>query len=348
MEFSAEMIASFLEGEIIGDKNVIVNSIAKIEEAHNGDLAFLANPKYEQYIYNTEASIVLVNRTFVAKGDINATLILVDDSYKSFASLLELYVANKPQKSGISPLASISPKAKIGENVFVGAYAVIEDGVTIGDNVKIYPQTYIGDNVKIGEESILYAGVKIYEECVIGNRVILHSGCVVGADGFGFAPTEDGSYNKIPQIGNVIIEDDVELGANTCVDRATMGSTIIKKGVKLDNLVQIAHNVVIGENTVAAAQLGVAGSTKVGANCIFGGQVGIIGHLEIADGTQVSSKSGIMKSSKTPNEVLMGLPAFNAGESRRSTIIYRNLPSMMNDIKALKKEIAELKANSKN
>ena len=348
MEFSAEMIASFLEGEIIGDKNVIVNSIAKIEEAHNGDLAFLANPKYEQYIYNTEASIVLVNRTFVAKGDINATLILVDDSYKSFASLLELYVANKPQKSGISPLASISPKAKIGENVFVGAYAVIEDGVTIGDNVKIYPQTYIGDNVKIGEESILYAGVKIYEECVIGNRVILHSGCVVGADGFGFAPTEDGSYSKIPQIGNVIIEDDVELGANTCVDRATMGSTIIKKGVKLDNLVQIAHNVVIGENTVAAAQLGVAGSTKVGANCIFGGQVGIIGHLEIADGTQVSSKSGIMKSSKTPNEVLMGLPAFNAGESRRSTIIYRNLPSMMNDIKALKKEIAELKANSKN
>lgn len=343
MEFSAEMIAAFLNGEIIGDKDIKVNSIAKIEEAVAGNLAFLANPKYEHFIYTTNASIVLVNNTFVPKEDIKATLVKVDDAYKAFAGLLDLYIANKPKKEGISPVASVSDKAKIGKNVYIGAYAVIEDGVVIGDNAKIYPQVYIGDNSKIGHDTTIYAGVKIYEECEIGNRVILHSGVVIGADGFGFAPTEDGSYKKIPQIGNVILEDDIEVGANTCIDRATMGSTTIKKGVKLDNLIQVAHNVVIGENTVSASQVGIAGSTKIGKNCMFGGQVGFAGHIEVADFTQITSQSGIGSSIKKENQILMGSPAFDASIARRSIVGYKNLPQIMIDIKNLKNEIAELK-----
>lgn len=343
MEFSAEMIAAFLNGEIIGDKDVKVSSIAKIEEAVTGNLAFLANPKYEHYIYTTNASIVLVNKTFEPKENINATLVKVDDAYKAFAGLLDLYIANKPKKEGISFLASIGAKATIGDNVYIGAYVVIEDGVVIGDNTKIYPHVYIGDNAKIGSDTLIYSGVKIYEECKIGDRVVLHSGAVIGADGFGFAPMEDGTYKKIPQIGNVVIEDDVEVGANTCIDRATMGSTVIKKGVKLDNLIQIAHNVTIGENTVLASQVGIAGSTKIGKNCMFGGQVGLAGHIEVADFTQITSQSGIGSSIKKENQVLMGSPAFDASIARRSIVGYKNLPQIMIDIKNLKTEIAELK-----
>lgn len=342
MEFSAEMVASFLEGDIIGNKEARVWSISKIEEAKNGDIAFLANPKYENFIYSTGATIVLVNNDFVPKEPINATLIKVVDAYKAFASLLDLYIANKPSKEGISPQAAVSGKAKIGENVYIGAFAVVEDGVEIGDNTKIYPHTYVGDNVKVGENVILYSGVKIYDECSIGNNVILHSGVVIGADGFGFAP-DNGIYKKIPQIGNVIIEDDVEIGANSCVDRATMGSTVIHKGVKIDNLVQIAHNVAIGENTVFASQVGIAGSTKVGKSCMFGGQVGIAGHITIADGSQITSQSGIGSTIKKEGQVWMGSPAFDASIARRSIVGYKNLPKIMSDISQLKSEIAELK-----
>lgn len=336
MEFSAEMIAAFLEGEIIGDKEIKVTTVAKIEEAKAGNLAFLSNPKYEHYIYSTEASIVLVNRDFTPSAEVKSTLIKVDDAYKAFASLLDLYIANKPQKSGVSARAVVSESAKIGNNCYIGACAVIDENVTIGDNVKIYPNTYIGDNVKIGDNVIIYSGVNIYEECVIGNNVILHSGVVVGADGFGFAPV-DGVYQKIPQIGNVILEDNVELGANTCVDRATMGSTIIKKGVKLDNLVQVAHNVVIGENTVAASQVGVAGSTKIGSGCMFGGQVGIAGHISVANNTTVTSQSGIAGEVKQEGQILMGSPAFDASLARRCIVGFKNLPKIMGDIKKLSK-----------
>lgn len=342
MEFSAEMIASFLQGEIVGDQEAKVWSIAKIEEANSGDLAFLANPKYEHFLYSTGASIVLVNNDFTPKEEVKATLIKVEDAYKAFAGLLDLYIANKPQREGVSPQAAVSGEATIGENVYIGAFAVVEDGVVIGDNTKIYPHVYVGDNVKIGSNVILYSGVKIYEECQLGDNVILHSGVVIGADGFGFAPT-DGVYKKIPQIGNVILEDDVEIGANSCVDRATMGSTIIRKGVKLDNLVQVAHNVVIGENTVFASQVGVAGSTKIGKNCMFGGQVGIAGHITVADGTQITSQSGIGGSVKKEGQVLMGSPAFDASIARRSIVGYKNLPQIMTDIANLKTEVRELK-----
>lgn len=342
MEFTAEMISSFLEGEIVGNKEVKVWSIAKIEEAKDGDLAFLANPKYESYIYSTKATIVLVNKDFTPRETIEATLIKVEDAYKSFAGLLDLYIANKPSKSGISPQASVSPSATIGENVYIGAFVVVEDGANIGAGSKIYPNTYIGDNVKVGENVVIYSGVNVYEDSYIGNNVILHSGVVIGADGFGFAPT-DGVYKKIPQIGNVILEDDVEIGANSCIDRATMGSTIIKKGVKIDNLVQVAHNVVIDENTVMASQVGIAGSTKIGKGCMFGGQVGIAGHITIADGTQITSQSGIGSSIKKEGQVMMGSPAFDASIARRSIVGYKNLPNIMLDVAELKSAIAELK-----
>lgn len=335
MEFSAEMVASFLEGEVIGNNDAKVWSIAKIEEAQNGDLAFLSNPKYENYIYTTGATIVLVNKDFTPKEEIKATLIKVEDAYKAFAGLLDLYIANKPQKKGVSPQAAVDSSAKIGENVYIGAFAVVEAGAVIGDNTKIYPHVYVGDNVKIGEDAIIYSGVNIYEECIIGDRVILHSGVVVGADGFGFAPV-DGVFKKIPQIGNVIIEEDVEIGANSCIDRATMGSTVVKKGVKLDNLVQVAHNVTIGENTVLASQVGIAGSTKIGRNCMFGGQVGIAGHITVADFTQITSQSGIGSTVKKTGQILMGSPAFDASIARRSIVGYKNLPQIMTDIAQIK------------
>lgn len=343
MEFTAEMIAAFLGGEIVGNKDIKVSSIAKIEEGIEGTLAFLANPKYEHHIYTTCASIVLVNRNFEPKQPVKATLIMVDDAYKSFASLLDLYIANKPKKEGISLQAVISDDAQLSDNVYVGAYAVVEQGAVVGEGTKIYPHVYVGDNVKIGSNVILYSGVKIYEECVVGDNVIIHSGAVIGADGFGFAPEPDGTYKKIPQIGNVVIEQDVEIGANSCIDRATMGSTVIKRGVKLDNLVQIAHNVVVGANSVAASQVGVAGSTKIGERCMIGGQVGLAGHIEIANGTQITSQSGIGSSVKKENQILMGSPAFDASVARRSIVGYKNLPQIMIDISALKLAVAELK-----
>lgn len=343
MEFSAEMIASFLEGEVVGNKDVTVNNVAKIEEGKPGTLAFLANPKYESYIYSTEASIVIVNRDFQPSEPVKATLVKVDDAYACFAKLLDLYVANKPQKTGISSLASINSSAKIAEDVYVGEFAVIEQGVTIADGVKIYPHVYIGDGVKIGEGSVVMPGAVIYEGCVIGKGCTVHSGSVIGADGFGFAPQADGSFKKIPQIGNVILEDGVDIGANTCVDRATMGSTIIRKGVKLDNLIQIGHNVQIGENTVAAAQIGVAGSTKVGKSCMIGGQVGIAGHLTVADNVHIASQSGIGSSVRKDGEVLMGTPAFNARDFQRSSIVIKWLPEMRTKMSELEKEIAALK-----
>ena len=343
MEFSAEMITSFLEGEIVGDKNTVVNNVAKIEEAGKGDLAFLANPKYEHYVYTTEASIVIVNKTFQPSHEYKATLIKVEDAYSCFARLLDLYVANKPQKTGISSQAFISDSALIPEDAYVGAYTVIEDKAAVGKNAKIYPQVYIGVNVKIGDNVTIYPGVRVYENCVIGNNVILHSGCVIGADGFGFAPV-DGAYKKIPQIGNVVLEDNVEIGANTCVDRATMGSTYIRKGVKLDNLIQIGHNVVVGENTVAAAQVGIAGSAKIGKHCMFAGQVGIAGHISIADGCQIGSQAGVGSTVKESGSVLLGTPAFHARDFQRASVVYKSLPEMRHKISQMEKELNALKA----
>lgn len=342
MEFSAQMIASFLDGEVAGDPQATVWTISKIEEAQAGSLAFLSNPKYERYLYTTQASVVIVDKTLVPSAGVSATLVKVDDAYSAFARLLELYVANKPQKKGISSMAFISETASLGEDNYVGEYAYIGENVRTGDGVKIYPQVYIGDNVVIGNHAVIYPGVKIYENCVIGDHVILHGGCVIGADGFGFAPVE-GEYKKIPQIGNVVLEDYVEIGANTCIDRATMGSTVIKKGVKLDNLIQVGHNVVIGENTVAAAQAGIAGSTKIGKNCMFGGQVGIAGHISIADRTVLASQSGIGTSVKKEGQVMMGAPAFNARDFQRANVVFKQLPELRAQVLALQKEVAELK-----
>lgn len=344
MEFTAEMIAGFLGGEIVGDPAAKVSTIAKIEEGSEGALAFLSNPKYEQYIYDTKASIVIVNKTFKAQKEISATLIKVDDAYASFAKLLDLYMSNKPRKSGIAPQAFVSASATVGENAYIGEFAVIGEDVKIGKNAQIYPQVYVGDNVTIGDDVILYPGVKIYEGCVIGNQVIIHGGAIIGADGFGFAPQENGEYKKIPQIGNVVIEDWVEIGANACVDRATMGSTIIKRGVKLDDLVMIAHNVQIGENTVFASQVGIAGSTKVGKNCMFGGQVGVAGHITIADKVLIASQSGIAHSVKKEGETLMGSPAYHSSSYQRAAIAFKSLPDMRVALSRLEKEVERLKA----
>ena len=341
MEFSAEMIAAYLGGEIVGNTQTTVSTFAKIEEGHPGALSFLANPKYEHYIYDTQSSIVIVNNDFKPQQEVKATMIKVEDAYGSFAKLLELYAAHKPRRTGISDKADIAPDANVGCNCYIGAFAVIETGATIGDNVCIYPNAYIGAGVTVGDNTILYAGVKIYEGCRIGRNVIVHAGAVIGADGFGFAPQEDGSYSKIPQIGNVVIEDDVEIGANTCIDRATMGSTIIHRGVKLDNLIQIGHNVVIGENTVSAWQVGVAGTSKVGRHCMLGGQVGIAGHLTIGDNVQIGSKSGI--SNNIPDgTVYFGYPALPISRYHRANAVFRNLPELSKTVYRLEKQMAEL------
>lgn len=344
MEFTAEMISSFLEGEIIGDANVSVNIVSKIEEAQKGSLTFLSNPKYEQYIYTTNASIVIVNRDFEPKQEISATIVKVENAYSCFAKLLELYAAHKRGlREGVSSLASIAKDVTIPEDLYIGEFAVVESGVTIGEECMIYPQVYIGKDVKIGNNVTIYAGVKIYDECVIGNNVTLHSGAVIGADGFGFAPQPDGSYSKIPQIGNVEIKDNVEIGANSCIDCATMGSTIIEKGVKLDNLIQIGHNVTIGANTVAAAQVGIAGSTTIGEGSIFGGQVGISGHISVAPKTTISSQSGINSSVRKEGTTLMGTPAFDAALCRRSIVGYKSLPDILKSLRELEKEVKTLK-----
>jgi len=343
MQFTAGTIANFLSGEVEGDPAATVWSVAKIEEASEGDLVFLSNPKYEEYIYTTGATIVMVNRDFQPHKPISATLVRVENAYSAFASLLDLYASSKPRKQGISSLAFIDQGAKVAEDAYIGEYTVIGQDSVIGTGAQIYPQVYIGDRVKLGDNVKIYPGVRIYEDCVIGNNVILHSGSVIGGDGFGFAPADQGDFHKIPQIGNVVIEDNVEIGANTTIDRATMGSTVIKKGVKLDNLIQIGHNVVIGENTVMAAQVGVAGSTKIGRNVMMGGQVGIVGHISIADNVKIGSQSGIGHSVEKQGEMMLGSPAMNGLANHRAQAIFKQLPELRAKIFELAKEVRQLK-----
>ncbi len=346
MNFKAKVIAEFLKGTIEGDPEAEVTNIAKIESAERGNLAFLANPKYEKYLYETGASIVLVNKDFKLEKPVKATLIRVDNAYESFASLLELYQQSKPRKTGIHKLASIHDRATLGEDLYIGEFTVIEENASIGDHVQIYPQVYVGEGVEIGEGCILYPGVKIYEGCKLGRNVILHSGVVIGADGFGFAPGEGNRYKKIPQIGIVILEDDVEIGANSCVDRATMGATLIRKGVKLDNLIQIAHNVEVGENTVMAAQTGVAGSTKIGRDCMFAAQVGIIGHLNIGNNVKIGGQSGVIKDAED-GEILQGSPAMQHRDFWKSHILFSKLPEMRHELTRLNREIQDVKGKQK-
>ena len=312
MEFTAEQIAALISGEIEGDAQAIVREVAKIEEGKPESLTFLANPKYEHFIYTTQSSVVIVNKSFNPAKPLSATLIRVDDAYNALAKLLQIYEAMLPQKSGIEQPSFIDKSAKLGDEVYIGAFAYIGEKVKIGNNVRIYPQVYIGDGVSIADNSIIYAGAKIYKGCKIGANCIVHSGAIIGSDGFGFAPTEDGGFEKIPQIGIVVLEDNVEVGSNTTIDRATMGATIIGKGTKLDNLIQIAHNVEIGTNSVLAAQTGIAGSTKIGNRVMFGGQVGVAGHLKIADGVKLAAQTGVGKSITKEGSVQMGAPSFEA------------------------------------
>lgn len=338
MEFSAFQIAAIIQGKIEGNPNISVHSFGKIEEAQTGQLAFLANPRYEEFLYSTGASIIIINESLELKEAIDATLIRVPDAYTAFATLLQAYEELKAnQMVGVQEHAYVSPKAKLNEQVFVGSFSYVSDYVKLGKNVKIHAQVYLGNNVVIGNNVILHPGVKIYHDCVIGNNVIIHAGTVIGGDGFGFAPQNDGSYKKVPQIGNVVIEDNVEIGSNCSIDRATMGSTLIRSGAKLDNLIQVAHNVEIGNNTVIAAQTGVSGSTKIGNNVMIGGQVGIVGHIIIADGTRINAQSGVSKSIKNANSTVTGSPAFDYTSTLRSQAIFRNLPE-------LEKRIAELEA----
>ncbi|HPF02360.1 MAG TPA: UDP-3-O-(3-hydroxymyristoyl)glucosamine N-acyltransferase [Bacteroidales bacterium] len=343
MEFKASAIADFLRGEIEGDPETVVNTIAKIEEGHKGALSFLANPKYEHHIYSTLSSVVLVNRSFVPSAHIEATLIRVDNAYDAFASLLRLVDQARPRKKGIHPSAVIEPTAQIGTDVYIGAYTYIGDNCIIGDNCSVYPHVYIGDNSRIGKNSTINPGVTIYHECIVGEGCTIHAGSVIGSDGFGFAPQSETEFMKIPQLGNVVIEDHVEIGANVAIDRATMGSTIIRKGVKLDNLIQIGHNVEIGENTVMAGQTGIAGSTKVGKNCMLAGQVGIAGHLRISDGTKIGAKAGVAGDVRKENSVLLGLPAIDHKDFLRSSVIFRKLPDLKAQVDNLERDVRKLK-----
>ena len=338
MKFTAAQIAGILEGEVVGNPNAEVFKLSKIEEGTEGSLTFLANPKYINYIYSTQATITIVNNTFEPEQEITTTLIKVEDAYKSFSKLLEYYNQVKLMKSGIEQPSVISEGVTYGSDLYLGSFCYVGKNVTIGDNVKIYPNTFIGDNVTIGDNCVFFAGVRIYSETVIGDRCTIHSGTIIGSDGFGFAPQEDGTYVKVPQIGNVIIEDDVEIGACTTVDRATLGSTVIRKGVKLDNHIQVAHNVEIGENTVIAAQTGIAGTTKIGKNCLIGGQVGFAGHLVIGDGVKIQAQSGIGKNLEA-GEVVQGSPAFNYGDFAKSFVHFRNLPKIVSDLEDLKNTI---------
>lgn len=336
MKFTAAQIAGILEGEVVGNPDAEVFKLAKIEEGTEGSLTFLANPKYVNFIYTTQATITIVNSDFIPENQLTTTLIKVQDAYQSFTKLLEYYNQVKLMKSGIEQPSIISDNVSYGENLYLGSFSYVGKNVIIGNNVKIYPNCFIGDNVVIGDNCIFFAGVKIYSETIIGNNCNFHSGCVVGSDGFGFAPTENGTFNKIPQIGNVVIEDNVEIGANTTIDRATLGTTFIRKGVKLDNHIQVAHNVEIGENTVIAAQTGIAGSTKIGSNCLIGGQVGIAGHLTIGNNVRVQAQSGIGKN-VADGETIQGSPAFNYGDYSKSYVHFRNLPKIVADIEELKK-----------
>ena len=341
MEFSAVQIATFLSGTVEGDPEVKVYNVAKIEEGAPGMLSFLANPKYSQYLYTTKSSIVLINNDFELQGEVAATLIRVPDAYAAFAQLLGLYQQFMQSKTGVSSLAFISKDATYGDDVYIGEFAFIGERVKIGNRVKIYPQAYIGDDAVIGDDTIVYAGAKLYAQTVVGKSCILHSGCVIGADGFGFAPQEDGSYKKIPQIGNVSIGDNVEIGANTCVDCATMGSTRIHNGVKLDNLIQVAHNVELGNNTAMAAQTGVSGSTKIGANCIVAGQVGIAGHLHIANNTKIGAQSGIISNIKREGEEVMGSPVMPVKDFLRMSIHLRQMDKLVRRVEELEKKLNE-------
>lgn len=346
MEFTAKQIADFLNGEIEGDPEKKVSSVSKIEEGKEGSLSFLANPKYEKYIYETASSIVLVNKSFQPEKMINATLIKVDNAYESFAKLLDLYQQSLPEKEGTNSLASIHPTASIGEQVYIGEFTCICQNVIIGNGSRIYPQTYVGENVKIGSNTLIYPGVKIYHDCQIGSNCIIHSGTVIGSDGFGFAPQDGSEYKKIPQIGNVVIEDEVELGSNVTIDRATMGSTIIRKGVKMDNLIQIAHNVEIGENTIIVSQAGISGSTKVGKNCMIAGQAGLIGHLNIADEVKIGAQAGISHNLKK-GEIVVGSPAFDISTWRKSSVLFKKLPELRDQVLKLIKDVEELKNKQK-
>lgn len=338
MNFTAEQIAGILEGEIVGDPMVEVSKLSKIEEGTKGSLTFLANPKYKPFIYSTEASITIVNKTFEPENELNTTLIKVEDAYKSFSKLLEYYNQVKLNKHGIEQPSFISESASLGEDLYVGAFSYIGNNVSIGNNVKIFPNSYIGDNVTIGDNTIIFSGAKIYSECVIGATCVINSGAIIGADGFGFAPNEKGEYSKVPQTGNVIIEDFVDVGAGTTIDRATLGSTVIRRGVKLDNQIQIAHNVEIGKNTVIAAQTGIAGSTKIGENCQIGGQVGIVGHITIGNNVKIQAQSGIGRNVKD-NEVLQGSPALSYGDYNKSYVHFKNLPKLVKTVNELEKKL---------
>ena len=342
MEFTAQQIADFLGGEVEGNASIKVSDFSKIEEGKPGTLSFLSNPKYSQYIYDSQASIILVNKDFQPEREIQSTLIRVDDAYQSLARLLSMVDQTKPRKTGISSLAYISTSAIIGEDAYIAPFVYIGEQVTIGKNVSLHPHSCVEDGAKLGDNVTLFSGVKIYYNCVIGNNCTLHSGSVIGSDGFGFAPSEDGSYKKIPQMGNVVLEDNIEIGANTVVDRATLGSTIIRQGVKIDNLVQIAHNVEVGSNTVIAAQTGISGSTKLGKQCILAGQVGIAGHLHIADNTIFGAQTGVPNSVKIPNQTLQGYPAVPVMTFHRASVVYKNLPELQKTVYALQKKIQEL------
>ncbi len=341
MEFTAKAIAEFLGGNVEGDPEIKASTVVKIEEGRPGALSFLSNPKYSKYLYTTSSSIVLINSDFILEDKVSATLIRVENAYESFAKLLSLVAAAKSAKQGVHAKAHVEPSASIDSSAYVGPFVYIGENTTIAKGVQIHPNAYIGNNVKIDENSTVFAGAQVTDDCVVGKNCTIHSGAIIGSDGFGFAPQADGSYQKIPQIGNVILEDNVDVGANTTIDRATMGSTIIRKGVKLDNLIQVAHNVEIGENTVIAAQSGIAGSTKIGKNCMFGGQVGVAGHITIANGVKLSAQSGVANSLKEPDEILFGSPAMNIKRFTRSFVLFKKFPEIVKEIDILKQSISK-------
>ena len=336
MKFTAQQIAGILEGEVVGNPKAEVSKLSKIEEGFEGSLTFLANPKYTAHIYKTQASITIVNKTFEPDNDLKTTLIKVDDAYMAFSKILEYYNSVKLNKIGVEQPSFISESAKYGENLYIGAFSYIADNVVIGNNVKIFPNSYIGDNVTLGDNTIIFSGAKIYSETMIGKNCVINSGAIIGADGFGFAPNENGGYNKVPQIGNVILEDFVDVGAGTTIDRATLGSTIVREGVKLDNQIQIAHNVEIGKNTVIAAQTGIAGSTHIGEHCQIGGQVGIAGHITIGNNVKIQAQSGIARHVKD-NEILQGSPALAISDYNKSYVHFKNLPKIVKNINDLEK-----------
>lgn len=338
MKFTAQQIAGILEGDVIGNPDAEVSTLSKIEEGSNGSLTFLANPKYTPFIYTTKASVTIVNKSFKPDNHLETTLIKVEDAYLAFSKILEYYNLVKLNKVGLEQPSFISESSKLGDDLYIGAFSYIADNVVIGDNVKIFPNVYIGDNVTLGDNTIVFAGAKIYSETIIGKNCVINSGAIIGADGFGFAPNENGGYNKIPQTGNVIIEDYVDIGAATTIDRATMGSTIIRSGVKLDNQIQIAHNVEIGKNTVIAAQTGIAGSTKIGEHCQIGGQVGIAGHITIGNNVRIQAQSGIARNIKD-NEMLQGSPAITLSDYNKSYVHFKNLPKIVKDINDLEKKV---------